>query len=267
MKIQHWMLGCASVALLSGCFVMNSPVEQSGGSSIDIEYEHQTDQDVEIESEPIQAESLLVIDKRFQELDEGYEIQLNYPELQGYEDQEVLKEWNEQLSIAVPEVDAIKKAADEMTVDGKFTGTAPYEYNESYTIEHNKDAYVCITTYVYEYMGGAHGMTVQQTYHFDLSKGKSLKLEDFFKSDSDYETTINQVVEQGIKEADYAYYLGDEGFPGITEDTNFYFAQDGLHVYFQQYEIAPYAAGLPEFVIPYEAIDEELRSEYSFLHS
>ncbi len=265
MKIQRWMLGCASVALLSGCFVVNSPVEQAGGSSIDAEYENQIDKDTQIDKEPIQVESLLVLDKRFEDMGEGYEIHLNYPELQGYENQEVLKEWNEQLSVALTEVDGIKKAAGEETSDEDNAMGIPYEYSESYTIEHNKDAYVSMTTQVYQYTGGAHGMTIQQTYHFDLVKGKVLTLSDFFEPGSNYEDIINGIVVQGIKDGQYEYYLGEEGFPGVNEATNFYFAEDGLHVYFQEYEIAPYAAGLPEFIVPYDVIKESLQSEYSFL--
>lgn len=269
MKIQRWILGCASVALLSGCFVTNSPAEQSGGSSIDIETEQESEQEVDqealTENEPIQVESLLVLDKRFEEMGEGYEMHLNYPELQGYENQEVLKVWNEQLSIALTEIDGIKKAVAEELVDGKYPRQVPYEYSESYTIEHNKDAYVSITTHVYQYMGGAHGMTAQQTYHYDLEKESALNLSDFFDSSSDYEDKINAAVVQGIKDEQYEYYLGDEGFPGINGETNFYFDEEGLHVYFQQYEIAPYAAGLPEFVIPYENIEGDLLSRYKFL--
>jgi hypothetical protein len=32
---------------------------------------------------------------------------------------------------------------------------------------------------------------------------------------------------------------------------NFYLSREGLVIYYQQYDIAPYAAGIPTFVIPY----------------
>jgi hypothetical protein len=32
---------------------------------------------------------------------------------------------------------------------------------------------------------------------------------------------------------------------------NFYLTKEGVVIYFQQYDIAPYSSGLPTFVIPY----------------
>jgi len=34
---------------------------------------------------------------------------------------------------------------------------------------------------------------------------------------------------------------------------SFYLVPDGIVIYFQQYEIAPYASGIPQFTIPYSA--------------
>jgi hypothetical protein len=33
--------------------------------------------------------------------------------------------------------------------------------------------------------------------------------------------------------------------------SHFYLSKDGVVIYFQQYDIAPYATGMPSFTIPY----------------
>jgi len=40
------------------------------------------------------------------------------------------------------------------------------------------------------------------------------------------------------------------GFQGIAPEQNYYLDGENLFIYFNQYEIAPYAAGIREFKIP-----------------
>jgi hypothetical protein len=46
-----------------------------------------------------------------------------------------------------------------------------------------------------------------------------------------------------------------ENYSQLVNETfkanNYYLTKDGVVIYFQQYDIAPYAAGLPTFLIPY----------------
>lgn len=53
----------------------------------------------------------------------------------------------------------------------------------------------------------------------------------------------------------YAYVYKD-GFKGINEGQNFYFDEDNLYIYFQPYDIGPYAAGFITFKIPFSLIQD-----------
>jgi hypothetical protein len=53
-------------------------------------------------------------------------------------------------------------------------------------------------------------------------------------------------------EKDTGNYFSDEiTYKNISNSQNYYIENKELIVFFQHYEIAPYAAGIPEFKIPF----------------
>lgn len=104
----------------------------------------------------------------------------------------------------------------------------------------------------YSYYGGAHGMTVRESYNFDLRKGKKLKLSDIVKIDPkvyilpklEEEIEKNKTKYEGVYSKDALYkYFNKE---------NFYLTNNGLTIYYGLYEIAPYASGIITFTLPYD---------------
>ena len=55
-----------------------------------------------------------------------------------------------------------------------------------------------------------------------------------------------------------------EDYVEITPEANFVLKEDGIIIYFDEYEIAAYAAGMPEFFIPYTHIREYIDTESNF---
>ncbi|QHW33253.1 DUF4163 domain-containing protein [Paenibacillus rhizovicinus] len=101
--------------------------------------------------------------------------------------------------------------------------------------------------YTYTYTGGAHGSTIVTTYNIRNSEQASpLKLKDFFGAD--YKTVINKAVKAEIAKRPDDFFL-DTPFRTIADDQAFYIRNGVAYIIFQQYEIAPYAAGMPEFAI------------------
>jgi hypothetical protein len=107
------------------------------------------------------------------------------------------------------------------------------------------------------YFGGAHSNTTQSSATFDLSSGEVVPLTSFFKItatqvtnrivDLVYEQTSTLKDESGI----LLYDCDEATIREALKLENYYLASQGLVVFFQPYDIAPYAAGLPEFTIPY----------------
>lgn len=117
-----------------------------------------------------------------------------------------------------------------------------------------------LTVDYYQYTGGAHGITERRPYNIDLATGKDLALKDLFTEGYDYAGVINQEIKKQISAEPDMYFDGDMGFKGIGENQNYYLQSGNLVVYFQQYEIAPYAAGIPEFKIPLSQFGDNFKA-------
>lgn len=103
--------------------------------------------------------------------------------------------------------------------------------------------FISISVLYYQYTGGAHGFTEKRSYNFNLQTGKEIKLADLFPEGTDYQTLINQEIQEQLVKRE-----GLEFVP-ITEDQPFYLKEGQLVVYYGLYEIGPYVAGIPEFII------------------
>lgn len=113
----------------------------------------------------------------------------------------------------------------------------------------------------YSYYGGAHPNFVTRAWNFDLTAGEFLTIDDLSSEEGDlngfsvqqlagYEMD-RQIYEKNLNEGyfdDYGSYLLD--FPSFA---TLCFTESGLTVTFDQYVIAPYAAGPQIFEVPYSA--------------
>ncbi len=122
------------------------------------------------------------------------------------------------------------------------------------------ERFISFTQQEYEYSGGAHGMPYWIPHTFDLHTGEELDLSFFVAND---EAEFKDIVaEQFIKmyDVDPEWYW-DGAIEIVMESVNFespfYLSEDGLVIYYGPYDLASYAAGFVEIVIPYE--DLELR--------
>ena len=100
----------------------------------------------------------------------------------------------------------------------------------------------------HQYM--AHPMHVRASVTGNLHTGEVYSLADLFSGD-EYVEVLSRFVKAEI-EKNGAPTLAE--FERIAPDQDFYLTGDALVLYFQLYELYPYAWGFPEFVIPYEAI-------------
>lgn len=128
-----------------------------------------------------------------------------------------------------------------------------------YEIKNNERGILSLTignyTYVYP---AAHGMTIVKALTFDVNSGDTIELKDLFKPGADYVKVLSEIVSQQILDRNIG--LLDE-FKEIKEDQDFYIADKSLVLFFQLYEITPYAAGLQYFPISvyeiWDIVDED----------
>ncbi len=121
--------------------------------------------------------------------------------------------------------------------------------------------YVTYTAENYMYQGGAHGSTTLSGITFRKTDGRRFGYEMLRNTESE---AFHALLRDGVKE-----YFQMQGMNGDLKDvlmgvdnidymplpvTEPYLTDRGMMFVYQQYEIAPYAAGMPSFVIPFNKI-------------
>lgn len=127
-----------------------------------------------------------------------------------------------------------------------------YAYDHTFEVTFLSKSLLSILENTYTYTGGAHPNSVTEAHTFSLEDGSELSLIHFF-------TGSKEEIEKGLKN----YIIKeiektpDDFFPDAVDtvrkmplDTfHFYIKKEGIVIFFNPYEISPYARGLVEFKI------------------
>jgi hypothetical protein len=134
-----------------------------------------------------------------------------------------------------------------------------YDAVMKYEVTLNRDCYLSAYRDRYEFTGGAHGNTVRASDTFSLKSGRRFALSHFFAPGVNYrrivvsgilkQAELNMLQNPGIYFDDYKHLILKYFKP-----ENYYFVPEGVAIYYQQYEIAPYSTGIVSFVLPYETL-------------
>ncbi len=149
---------------------------------------------------------------------------------------------------------ALKMRADSQIPDHMKNAMT---FRAGYEVFRNDERFVSVTQKTYQYTGGAHGMSWMSASTLDLRTGSEYDLADLFVSGADYASRLNEVVRrEGL-----ARKLPLWGFKGVGTGSGFYLTNDGVVLFFQLYEIAPYSEGFVKMLIPYQELADILRVE------
>jgi hypothetical protein len=111
--------------------------------------------------------------------------------------------------------------------------------------------------------GAAHPYQYNATFNFDLERGEKLSLGDLFPPDSDFLTVISRHCISELTKRDIGFYGGFQQGAEPTTDNyrNWNIAADGLLITFDEYQVAPYAAGTQTVIIPYSELNPLISSK------
>ncbi|GBF34796.1 hypothetical protein DCCM_3916 [Desulfocucumis palustris] len=190
--------------------------------------------------------------QKVQEKSEAIEVSLQIPVISGLRDTSLQTELND--TFAQKALELKKNLEAQAREDQKNQGELFHTYSvvTSFTVPYNKNGLLSINVEYGTYTGGAHGMTYRETLNIDTESGKKLQIGDFFKPDENYRMLVTQEIKKQI-EANRDMYFPDalDTLKPIEQDQPFYIGgDDHIVVYYGLYEIAPFAAGMPEFKIP-----------------
>ncbi len=151
--------------------------------------------------------------------------------------------------------DEIESQAEKFFKTAKQEDFRFHQYQAMVTYDvKNKGNILSLVFKYYQYTGGAHGLTSVVSYNLDTDTGKDISLKDFLNRTN---LNIDQVKEKIVSEigANPNNYFPD-AIETIRNKNNLsYYVKDyNLFIYFQSYDIAPYAAGNPQFEIKFRSI-------------
>lgn len=142
--------------------------------------------------------------------------------------------------------------------EGLEDGWNGYGLGRTYSVARADISMISILEESYEYTGGAHPNATRVAYNFDAKTGKRLALADVASDFDEIRTESVRYLGEMLPESeyadmlfeDYANYLED-----ILTDATWYTDEDGFHIICNEYIITPHAAGILDFLLPYDEVD------------
>lgn len=132
----------------------------------------------------------------------------------------------------------------------------PFSVATDYEVGYNTENFLSFYVDYYQFTGGAHGMTFRNSYNYNVINGKKVDLADIFDPDFDWLKYVTDFITKEIEANKQDYF--DDPLPTMKYDQEYYVTEENLVIYYQLYEIAPYATGFPEFEIPLEELGNNI---------
>ena len=145
---------------------------------------------------------------------------------------------------------------DLMTNSGTDIPFHTYDAVQEYEIPCNQNRRLSVCFDQYQFTGGAHGNTRRIAQNWCACLSRELQLRDFYPNNPRYARSIqNEVIRQICQRNQNCNVAYFDNYADLVAQRfnpcNFYMTPDCLAIFFQQYDIAPYAMGIPVFLIPY----------------
>ncbi|WP_240041286.1 WG repeat-containing protein [Paenibacillus ginsengarvi] len=179
-----------------------------------------------------------------------------YPQVEGMADKKAEESVNRKLK----QLSAVKPVPPDSQLEASYTG--------DFAVTFFRDKLLVLKLEGYNFpFGAAHGMPSREYVHLNLATGDMYELKDLFKPGSPYVKRISDIIAHQIATDPKYSYVFPGSFKQIAPNQLFYVTENALHILFQPYEIAPYAAGFPEFTIPYAELTDIIDTNGSFWKS
>lgn len=141
---------------------------------------------------------------------------------------------------------------------------ATFKYSMNYDIEYlgTEEGFAQFKVNKNIYAGGAHGMSAEDYYLFDLNKEKEVKFDDLVKDKEQLKQRLEKRYHQYLeKELDLLtadqIKVYESSWPFFVSN-NVYFSDDKVHFVYQPYELGSFAQGFIRLSLPINAVKDIL---------
>ncbi len=157
---------------------------------------------------------------------------------------------------------AYSKAGTEENVKWMNETPAIYQWQtlQNSDVLFNEDYLLSMRMLSFEFTGGAHGNYSYTNSVFSLKTGEQLQLDDLFKTG--YQTSLNELAQLQLMskyKVGSLQQLNEKGFlleKGFSINDNFFIQKTGIGFTFNPYEIASYAMGPVQIIIPWSSLQQ-----------
>lgn len=130
----------------------------------------------------------------------------------------------------------------------------PWEAALDFTVTYHENGRLSLYQDAYEYTGGAHGMTTRRGDTWRLRSGVPIPLRAFFPPRTRWRrevyATIREQVSAQMATGESLYLDGwEQAVAPLFDPERFYLTQEGIVVFYPLYALAPYAEGMPTFLV------------------
>ncbi len=152
--------------------------------------------------------------------------------------------------------DTMKAGAGRLFADMKASGMErpPWVYSLDVrdSVFTATDEFVSFRLIVYQFTGGAHGMTHFYAFNYDLKEGRLLMLEDVL--DTKQTHLVDRALQVNFKNPEQCFTVQPE--LKLVEAVNI--SADSVHFIFGQYTLGAYACGPAEITVPISDLGDAL---------
>lgn len=164
----------------------------------------------------------------------------------------------------------LEEEAQWLKGEGGFGASLQRSWLVGVSVVRNRSPWLSLTLDEYTYTGGAHGSAGSSSLLFDVRTGRRGGLQDLLRDEAAIAAFHGLVAEKLLDQyndalfedqaAQLRLYVSDRsrqlerwrlGEIGYATGTTFTMTPSGVRVLFQQYEVAPYAVGMPTVDLPF----------------
>ena len=207
------------------------------------------------------------------------ELKIEYPFLSGNKNNEAVGAINENIKLQLlqPILDEGEYDSLDSLIDSFFNEfnsvvketagpVQGWQIERIMKVKYQSDKILAIEYSDYSYLGGAHPNSFVTYSNYNLLDGELVSLDDCFTNG--YEKKLNSIAEKIFRkqkqlkpdeDLNSAGYWFDEDKFELND--NFAILNNGLLFYFNAYDIAPYAMGPTEMIIPYSEVKQLILSD------
>lgn len=143
--------------------------------------------------------------------------------------------------------------------------------SQGFYVESYQGLLQIVSTNYWYYIGAAHGNYGEIVFLYDMATGDRVDEQRLFKEDVDFHKELAMALGNLAKDDERLYTdvsaLTEEELLEFfkRESYNMIFTKTGLKIFYNPYDIGPYAAGIIDFIIPYDMLSDILKEDLPWL--